>query len=115
LTDERLALIVRSAFRGMMEAVLEVDSPAENLEAPASPEQEPPRLREAPPEELAFPSVTAAEEEIFGETPPPLVGIDRAVSDYSTMRQRQAQDAAPDVQGGPGEKEVAEWLRIPQA
>jgi hypothetical protein len=121
VTDERLALLVRAAMRGFMEAVLAVDT-----------QEEPPaqaRLPQEPvaAEEIAFPSVTAAEEGftqdqawntvsngLFGEAMPQSnADLDAAVAALARARAQQAQEAQPAVQGGPGEKEVAEWLRIP--
>lgn len=132
MTDERLALIVRSAFRGMMEAVLESGEAGQSLAPPDfALAQEASRPAQAVvPDEIPFPSVTAAEETLFGETPPPTMSqgeraimaemdrkltmdMDGALAMAARMRAQREQDAAPDVQGGPGEKEVAEWLRIP--
>jgi hypothetical protein len=133
MTDERLALIVRSAFRGMLEAVLESGEAGQSHREPASPlgfAQEASRPAQAVPDEIPFPSVSRIEEDIMGETPPPTMGslsedmkaaaqerkreIDEAVAEMTRIRQRQERNAAPEVQGGPGEKEVAEWLRLPQ-
>jgi len=129
MTDERLALIVRSAFRGMMEAVLESGEAGESHAPPASSfSQEAGRPAQAVvPEEIPFPSVTKAEESLFGETPPPTLNemaftgdfppadLDVAVAALARARAQQEQDARPAVQGGPGEKDVAEWLRLPNA
>ena len=120
MTDDRLALIVRSAFRGMMEAVLDADTE----------EECPSRLPEQPdalPEEIPFPSVTKAEETLFGETPPPTLNempftgdfppadLDVAVAAMARARAQQEQNLQSQTQGGPGEKDVAEWLRLPNA
>ncbi len=129
MTDERLALIVRSAFRGMMEAVLESGEAGQSLAPPDfALAQEASRPAQAVvPDEIPFPSVTAAEERLFGETPPPTLNemaffgdptpadLDAAVAAMARARAQQEQDARPAVQGGPGEKDVAEWLRLPQA
>jgi hypothetical protein len=125
VTDNRLALIVRSAFRGMMEAVLATDGederPANRLSI-----SEP----DAQPDEIAFPSVTAAEETLFGETPPPTFGMTSSEAQIMADMERRDLDAVlaararerayaeqnlqPQHQGGPGEREAAEWLRLPQ-
>jgi hypothetical protein len=115
VTDERLALIVRSAFRGMMEAVFDGDRPVVAA-PPPYPERvsDPEPVRD--PDELVFPSVTAAEETLFGEAMPKgNADLDATLSALAQARARQAREAAPEVQGGPGEREVAEWLRIPNA
>ena len=124
MTDERLALIVRSAFRGMMEAVLAADTPEElpanRLSMPES---------EAQPDEIPFPSVSKAEESLFGETPPPTMNempfsgdfppadlnLDAALAARARERAYAEQNLQPQTQGGPGEKDVAEWLRLPNA
>lgn len=133
MTDERLALIVRSAFRGMMEAVLESGEAGQSLAPPDfALAQEASRPAQAVvPDEIPFPSVTAAEQEIFGETPPPTFGmtpseaqimgehlrgnrdLDGTLAALAKARAQQEQEAQPAVHGGPGEKEAAEWLRIP--
>jgi len=128
MTDERLASllasIVRAAMRGVMEAVLEAERPLV-----AAPPPYPERVSGPDPErdEIPFPSVTAAEETLFGETPPPTLNemafigdfppgdLDVAVAALAKARAQQEQEARPAVQGGPGEKDVAEWLRLPQA
>lgn len=128
-------------MRGFMEAVLAADSPAdERVEAPVGRQS---GTQEPLPDEIPFPSVSKLEEsftqeqawdvvrdDLFGETPPPTMGslsedmkaaaqerkreIDDAVAEMTRIRERQERHNAPEVQGGPGEKEVAEWLRIPQ-
>ena len=122
MTDERLALIVRSAFRGMMEAVLESGEAGESLAPPDfALAQEAGRPAQAVvPEEIPFPSVTAAEETLFGETPPPTLGLnqmdlDAALAARARARAASEQNLQPQHQGGPGEKDVAEWLRLPNA
>jgi hypothetical protein len=130
MTDDRLALIVRSAFRGMMEAVLAVDAPA-LPQAVVNAFGETGRV-EPTPEEIAFPSVSKAEETLFGETPPPTFGmtsseaqimgehlrgnrdLDETLAALAKARAMQEQNLQPQTQGGPGEKDVAEWLRLPQ-
>jgi hypothetical protein len=124
MTDDRLALLVRAAMRGFMEAVLTVEEPA-LPEAVVKAFGESGRV-DPQPEEIGFPSVTAAEEQLFGETPPPTLNqmafsgdfppadLDLAVAAHARARAKQAQEAQPAVQGGPGEKDVAEWLRLPQ-
>ena len=109
-------------MRGVMEAVLEAERP---LVAAPPPYPEPRPVD--PPEEIPFPSVTKAEESLFGETPPPTLNemaftgdfppadLDVAVAALARARAQQEQDARPAVQGGPGEKDVAEWLRLPNA
>jgi hypothetical protein len=130
MTDERLALIVRSAFRGMMEAVLESGEAGESHAPPASSfSQEAGRPAQAVvPEEIPFPSVTKAEESLFGETPPPTLNemafsgdfppadlnLDAALAARARARAYAEQNLQPQTQGGPGEKDVAEWLRLPQ-
>jgi hypothetical protein len=110
VTDERLALLVRSACRGMMEAIIDSDWPT----VPLPPEAHSEPVRD--PDELVFPSVTAAEESLFGEAMPQgNADLDATLSALAQARARQAREAAPEVQGGPGEREVAEWLRIPNA
>jgi hypothetical protein len=112
-------------MHGFMEAVLDAERPLV-----AAPPPYPERVSAPDPEheeeEIAFPSVTAAEEAFFGERPPPTLNqmafsgdfppgdLDLAVAAHARARAQQARAAAPDVQGGPGEREAAEWLRLPQ-
>lgn len=121
MTDERLASllasIVRAAMRGVMEAVLEAERPLV-----AAPPPYPERVSGPDPErdEIPFPSVTAAEETLFGETPPPTLGLnqmdlDAALAARARARAASEQNLQPQHQGGPGEKDVAEWLRLPNA
>lgn len=108
-------------MRGMMEALLDDQRPLVAA-PPPYPEAHP----VDPPEELEFPSVSRIEGDIFGETPPSMLSeaqlagsmeqkknLDKALETISAIRKQREQDARPDVQPGPGEKEVAEWLRIP--
>jgi hypothetical protein len=110
-------------MRGVMEAVLEAERP---LVAAPPPYPEPRPVD--PPEEIPFPSVTAAEESLFGETPPPTLNemafsgdfppadlnLDAALAARARARAYAEQNLQPQTQGGPGEKDVAEWLRLPQ-
>jgi hypothetical protein len=122
LTDDRLALFVRAAMRGFMEAVLAVDEPT----SPAPQNARPESVSE--PEEIAFPSVTAAEDAftkeqawgavqdgLFGEAMPQgNADLDAVLAARARERAYAEQNLQPQHQGGPGEKDVAEWLRLPQ-
>lgn len=111
----------------MMEAMLAVDTQEEPTALARLP-QEP-----SASEEIAFPSVTAAEETLgcdtlFGETPPPTINqmafsgdfppgdldLDAALAARARARAHAEANLQPQHQGGPGEKDVAEWLRLPQ-
>jgi hypothetical protein len=113
-------------MRGFMEAVLAAEAVEERpVSSPVLVAQS-----VSEPEEMPFPSVTAAEETLFGETPPPTFGmtssevqimadmerhdIDAALAARARARAYAEQNLQPQHQGGPGEKDVAEWLRLPQ-
>jgi hypothetical protein len=118
MTDERLALIVRSAFRGMMEAVLESGEAGQSLAPPDfALAQEASRPAQAVvPDEIPFPSVSKAEETLFGEAMPQgNADLDAVLAARARELAHAEQNLQPQHQGGPGEKDVAEWLRLPNA
>lgn len=142
MSEDRLERLVRAAVRGIMEAVLSVDTETgvdRIADSVSSVPTSPPYLcdlcgtrdpqshfsscaeaayaagqRSA--QEMPFPSVTKAQDELFG-VPMPRGNddLDQALETVARVRQQQERDARPDVQPGPGETEVAEWLRVPQS
>lgn len=114
-SQDLLERVVRAAVRGVVEAVLYFEPQL----PPPIPDPERPVFSEPPErvvDEVPFPSVSKAQEELFGEPlPEGRADLDMTLEALARAQKQQAQDAQPAVQPGPGEREVAEWLRIPQS
>lgn len=115
-SQELLERVVRATVRGAIEAVLYFEP---QLPPPIpDPDKLTPVFSEQPErvmEEMPFPSVSKAQDELFGDEPPQgREDLDMALDGLARAQKQQAQDAQPAIQPGPGEREVAEWLRVPQ-
>ena len=99
-----------------MEAVLTHSSTAPNISHVPVPEPlaEQQQSAEDYPEEITFPSVSAYEDTLFSEIPKSNEDLEMALAAIQVARAREAREAKPEIQPGPGESEASEWLRIPQ-
>jgi hypothetical protein len=113
VTEDRVERLVRAAVRGIMEAVLS-SCPTDEVSQKETPKRRRSKERPQPVAEMAFPSVSAMEHNLFDIPPESETDIEMAISALQRAREIEEAAARPHVQPGPGESEVTEWARIPQ-